>query len=207
MILVFSSPSCEEDDEARVSMTRVAPSDVEEEEEEGMLVMVQVEEAAAAGNRTGGILEALPSYLSRATKACGLGRASSTRRTGSRRGRNIPFAAGRGALVGCAGGVVGAGVASACGGARGLILLLRGCRLSICSSAGRVRWCRWPPRCSNACVVLSEGPILVCVGKGGMSGEEERKLGGLPNQVTKQCTRTHDTVTRTEVHTHKRPAG
>ena len=149
MVLVFSSPSCEEDDEARVSMTRVAPSDVEEEEE-GMLVMVQVEEAAATGNRTGGTLEALPSCLSRATKACGLGRASSTRRTGSSRGWNIPFAAGRGALAcgghgGCAGGVVGADVASACGGARSLILLLRGCRLSICSSAGRVRWCRWPP--------------------------------------------------------------
>jgi len=30
-----------------------------------------------------------------------------------------------------------------------------------------------PPRCSNACVVLSEGPVLVCVGGGGMSGEEE----------------------------------
>lgn len=127
-----------------MSMTRVAPSDVEEEEEEeGMLLvkMVQVEEADV-DNRTGGNLEAMPSCRSRATNAWGLGSASSTRRTGRSRGRNIPFAAGRGALAfwggerggcGCAGGFA-AGVASACEGARGLILLLRGCRLSICLS-------------------------------------------------------------------------
>jgi hypothetical protein len=173
--MVLSPPSCE-DDEAQVSMTRVAPSDVEEEEDMLLVRMVQVEEAAA-DNRTGGSPEALPSCRSRATKAWGLGSASSTRRTGSSRGRNIPFAAGRGALTWgggrgrCAGGFAAAGVASACEGARGLILLLRGCRVSICWRGGRVcagvsmACTRTPSLAVEACLFLVHSALARAGGR------------------------------------------
>jgi hypothetical protein len=153
-----------------VSMTRAAPSEVEE----GMSVSNVPVEEAATGNRTGGTLEALPSCRSLVTNAWGLGSTNSTSRTGSSRDRNIPFAAGRGALAwgggrgSCAGGFAG-GVVYAFDEARGLLLLIRGCRVSIIIM---VIACAWSTTCTYV-VALVEDLFwcvhTVCVGKGVLS--------------------------------------
>lgn len=133
-VAFLSCPSCEEDVEAWVSITRVAPSEVEE----GMSVSnVQVEKAAA-GDRTGGTLEAQPSCRILVTNAWGIGSTCSMSRTGSSRDRNIPFAEGRGAFAweghGSRAGGFTAGNVSACI-AHGLLMQIRGCRASLVAMA------------------------------------------------------------------------